>query len=200
MDELCSAEDLATLRYPKNGAQTAADTVRSFELQPGFKASVVASEPLITKPVAMQWDAQGRLWIAETPEYPNGRRPLVTEPWKETGVLVPGKYDRPARDRISILSDAGCERRSSPRRRSFTKGLELVTGFCLYGDGVIAVAQPDIVFIHGEGAAQKVERLYTGFTPGDTHFVANHFIVAPDGWIYANTGSGPEPSPCRIPK
>ncbi len=191
VDELCSAEDMATLRYPKNGAQTAADTVRSFELQPGFKASVVASEPLITKPVAMQWDEQGRLWIAETPEYPNGRRPLVAEPWKETGVLVPGKYDRPARDRISILSapDANGE---FTRKTVFHEGLELVTGFCLYGDGVIAVAQPDIVFIHGEGAAQKVERLYTGFTPGDTHFVANHFIVAPDGWIYANTGSGPD--------
>ena len=37
-----------------------------------------------------------------------------------------------------------------------------------------------------------MERLYTGFTPGDTHFVANHFMVGMDGWIYANTGSGPD--------
>ncbi|HSI12649.1 MAG TPA: PVC-type heme-binding CxxCH protein [Chthoniobacter sp.] len=191
VDELCSKEDLATLRYPVGGARLAADTVKTFDLMPGFKASAIASEPLITKPIAMQWDARGRLWIAETPEYPNGRRPLVTESWKETGVLEPGKYDRPARDRISILSDPNANGVFT-KKTVYYEGLELVTGFCLYGDGVIAVHQPDIVFIHGEGAAQKVERLYTGFTPGDTHFVANHFIVAPDGWIYADTGSGPD--------
>jgi hypothetical protein len=190
VDEISNKDEVATLRYPKNGARLASETVKSFDLMPGFKASAIASEPLITKPIAMQWDARGRLWIAETPEYPNGRRPLVTEPWKETGVLVPGQYDRPARDRISILSDPDANGVFT-KKTVFHEGLELVTGFCLYGDGVIAVHQPDIVFIHGEGAAQKVERLYSGFTPGDTHFVANHFIVAPDGWIYADTGSGP---------
>ena len=94
------------------------------------------------------------------------------------------------KDRISILSDPDANGQFT-KKTVFYEGLELVTGFCLYGDGVIAVHEPDIVFIHGEGAAQKLERLYTGFTPGDTHFVANHFIVAPDGWIYADTGSGP---------
>jgi type 1 glutamine amidotransferase len=191
VDEFCAKDDLAVLRYPPGGPRKPADTVASFELQPGFKASVVASEPLINKAIAMQWDAQGRLWVAETPEYPNGRRPLITEPWKETGVLKPGNYDRPATDRISILTDTDGDG-VMDKKTVFYEGLELVTGFCLFGDGVIAVGQPDIVFIHGEGAQQKVERLYTGFTPGDTHFVANHFLVAPDGWIYANTGSGPK--------
>jgi putative membrane-bound dehydrogenase-like protein len=199
VDELSNKDDVAALRYPKDGARLAADTVKSFDLTPGFRASVIASEPLITKPIAMQWDAHGRLWIAETPEYPNGRRPLVTESWKETGVLVPGKYDRPARDRISILSEPDGNGQFT-KKTVFYEGLELVTGFCLWGDGVIAVHQPDIVFIHGEGTKQRLERLYTGFTPGDTHFVANHFIVAPDGWIYADTGSGPNVSSVAHPE
>ncbi len=189
VDELCGKADLAALRYPPGGPRKAADTVASFDLHPGFKASVVASEPLINKAIAMQWDARGRLWVAETPEYPNGRRPSVADAWKETGVLKFGNYDRPATDRISILTDTDGDG-IMDRKTVFHEGLELVTGFCLFGDGVITVGHPDIVFIHGEGAAQKVERLYTGFSPGDTHFVANHFIVAPDGWIYANTGSG----------
>lgn len=191
IDELGAKEDLAVLRYPQGGAQTAAETVKSFEMQPGFKASVIAAEPLITKPIAMQWDGRGRLWIAETPEYPNGRRPLTTDSWKETGVLEPGKYDRPAKDRISILTDPD-KNGQFTKKKVFYEGLELLTAFCLYRDGVIALGQPDIVYIHGEGAAQKVERLFTGFAPGDTHFVANHFTVAPDGWIYSNTGSGAE--------
>jgi glucose/arabinose dehydrogenase len=141
IDELCAKSDLATLRYPAGGPRRAEDTVKSFELSPGFTAKAIASEPLINKPIAMQWDARD-------------------------GVM--------------------------DKKTVFCTGLELITGFCLYKDGVIVVAQPDISFIHGEGAAQKVERLYTGFTPGDTHFVANHFMVGMDGWIYANTGSGPD--------
>ena len=193
-DELVSKEEQATLRYPVDGPRTAADTVKQFQMEPGFKASAIASEPLINKPIAMQWDGKGRLWIAETPEYPNGRRPMVTEAWKETGVLLPDNYDRPARDRISVLEDTDGDG-VLDKKTVFHTGLELVTGFCLYGDGVIAVGQPDIVFLHdtnGDGKADKEEPLYTGFTPGDTHFVANHFIVAPDGWIYADTGSGPD--------
>ncbi len=202
IDELVSKEELATLRYPVDGPRRAADTVKQFQMEPGFKATAIASEPLINKPIAMQWDGKGRLWIAETPEYPNGRRPLVTEPWKETGVLVPDNYDRPARDRISVLEDTDGDG-ILDKKTVFHTGLELVTGFCLYGDGVIAVGQPDIVFIHdtdGDGKADKEEPLYTGFTPGDTHFVANHFIVAPDGWIYADTGSGPDVHSVKHPE
>jgi len=199
VDELCAKADLVTLRYPAGGPRPAAETVKSFELHPGFKATAVASEPLINKPIAMQWDGQGRLWIAETPEYPNGRRPLTEAAWKETGVLKPNDYDRPATDRISILEDTDGDG-VMDKKTVFCTGIELVTGFCLWRDGVIVVGQPDIAFIHGEGAAQKAERLYTGFTPGDTHFVANHFIVAPDGWVYANTGSGAEAKSVPFPE
>ena len=188
IDELCAPADLATLRYPKGGPKPAAETVQSFDLHPGFSAKAIASEPLINKAIAMQWDGRGRLWVAETPEYPNGRRPLSDVAWKETGVLKPGQYDRPATDRITILEDTNGDG-VMDKKSVFYEGLELVTGFCLWRDGVIAVHQPDIVFIHGNGAQKTVDRLYTGFTPGDTHFVANHFMVAPDGWIYANTGS-----------
>ncbi|MGV3533976.1 MAG: PVC-type heme-binding CxxCH protein, partial [Chthoniobacteraceae bacterium] len=189
VDELVKKEDLATLRYPVGGPRLAADTAKSFDLTPGFKATAIASEPLINKPIAMQWDARGRLWVAETPEYPNGRRPLTDEPWRETSVLKPHEYDREATDRISILEDTDGDG-VMDKKTVFCTGLELITGFCLYRDGVLVVSQPDIAYIHGEGANQRVERLFTGFTPHDTHFVANHFMVGMDGWVYANTGGG----------
>ena len=191
-DELCTKADLADLRYPAGGPLRAADAIKQFEMQPGFRATVVASEPLITKPIAIQWDARGRLWVAETPEYPNGRRPLSTEPWKETSALEPGRYDRPARDRISILEDTDGDG-VMDKKTVFHEGLELITGFCMSEDGVIVVAQPNIVRLRdtdGDGKADKEIPLYGGFTPGDTHFVANHFIQAPDGWIYGSLGTG----------
>ena len=192
LDEFTAPAEVAALRYPPGGPETAEDTVKQMRIEPGFKATVVAAEPLINKPIAVQWDGSGRLWVAETPEYPNGRRPLVAEPWKETDSLVPGVTDRPARDRISILSDPDANGRLT-KKSVFYEGLELVTGFCLYRDGVIALHQPDILWIRdtdGDGKADKVERLFTGFTPGDTHFVANHLIAAPDGWIYASLMGG----------
>jgi len=191
-DEFCSRELLENLRYPEGGPRRAEDAIAQFRMQPGFKAEVVAAEPLITKPIAIQWDGDGRLWVAETPEYPNGRRPLVAPAWKETGVLDPGHYDRPARDTISILEDTDGDG-VADGKRIFHEGLELVTGFCFHKDGVIAVAQPSIVWLRdtdGDSRADEEVPLYDGFTPGDTHFVANHFMHGPDGWIYASTGSG----------
>jgi hypothetical protein len=37
----------------------------------GFEVQLVASEPQIRKPIVMNWDERGRLWIAETLDYPN---------------------------------------------------------------------------------------------------------------------------------
>ncbi len=192
INEFAAKADLATLRYPAGGPLRGDDAIAQFRMQPGFKATVIAAEPLINKPIAQQWDERGRLWVAETPEYPNGRRPLSAEAWKEGGVLQPGNYDRPAHDKISILISSK-NNGIFDQKRIFHEGLELITGFCFYKDGVIVVAQEKIVWLRdtkGTGKADTEVILFGGFKPGDTHFVANHFIVAPDGWIYASNGGG----------
>ncbi len=191
-DQFCTKEDLTTLRYPLGGPLRATDAIKKFQMQPGFVANVVAEEPLINKPIAIQWDGEGRIWVAETPEYPNGKRPLNAPAWKETGVREPGNYIRPGRDSISTLEDTDGDGLMD-KKNIFHTGLELVTGFCLSGEGVIAVAQPHIISLRdtdGDGKADLEKPLFGGFAPGDTHFVANHFVEAPDGWIYVSTGSG----------
>jgi len=45
------------------------DSAKAFDLTPGFKIELVASEPLIRSPVAMDFDENGRLFVAEFPEY-----------------------------------------------------------------------------------------------------------------------------------
>lgn len=192
VDNLCQPAELAELRYPAGGPSRPERTVQSLRLPPGFTARLIAAEPLVRKPIAAQWDAAGRLWVAETPEYPNGRRPLNTEPWKDGGSLVPGVTDRPAQDSISVLVDTDGDG-VADRRDVFHQGLELITGFCLHRDGVIAVAQGRITWLRdtdGDGKADREQDLFLGFTPGDTHFVSNGFTHAPDGWVYASTGSG----------
>ena len=45
------------------------DEMKQFYLPPGFRAELVAGEPLIQDPIAIDWDADGRMWVVEYPEY-----------------------------------------------------------------------------------------------------------------------------------
>jgi putative membrane-bound dehydrogenase-like protein len=45
------------------------DAIKTFSLAPGFRIELVACEPLIRSPVAIDFDEDGRLYVAEFPEY-----------------------------------------------------------------------------------------------------------------------------------
>src|SRR5688572_22194957 len=70
VNSLCAKDELATLRYPEGGPTAPEKAAAKLELHPDFRISLVAAEPLITKPIATDWDPANRLWVAETPEYP----------------------------------------------------------------------------------------------------------------------------------
>lgn len=196
VNSLCAKDELASLRYPEGGPTAPEKAAAKLELHPDFKITLVAAEPLINKAINMDWDPAGRLWIAETPEYPNGRRGIRTEEgdnaWKDHGGLIakPGVQDRPARDRISVLIDENKDGRAD-RKHIFYEGLDLVTSFVFHRDGVIVSQAPDILWLRdvdGDGKAEKVEKLYTGLGIGDTHAVINNLRWGFDGWIYATHG------------
>jgi hypothetical protein len=41
----------------------AQEALAKFQLPPGFKATLFASEPELRQPIAMTFDARGRLWV-----------------------------------------------------------------------------------------------------------------------------------------
>src|SRR5262249_42413981 len=45
------------------------EAMKSFYLPPGYYLELVASEPLVHDPIAMDWDTSGRLWVVEMPAY-----------------------------------------------------------------------------------------------------------------------------------
>src|SRR5829696_571504 len=49
--------------------KTPAEALKAFQVAPGFKVELVAAEPLVQSPVACDWDEDGRLYVAELPEY-----------------------------------------------------------------------------------------------------------------------------------
>ena len=196
IDEFCKPEELASLRYPKGGPSKPADELAQLEINPAFHMTLVASEPLITKPICLNWDPAGRLWVAESPEYPNGRRGMRPDyrgkEWKDHGGIDPdpGPQERKAIDKISILTSSKGDG-VMDTKHVFYEGLELATGMVFYKDGVIVTQAPDILWIRdtkGTGKADKVEVLYHGLGTFDTHAVINNPRWGWDGWIYATHG------------
>ncbi len=48
---------------------TAAEELKTFVLPPGYHAQLVAEEPLVIDPIAIDFDADGRLWVLEMPGF-----------------------------------------------------------------------------------------------------------------------------------
>ncbi len=195
VDSLLTKEELHSLRYPEGGPIEPAKAASLIQAPPNFTVSLVAAEPLINKPISLDWDANGRLWIAETPEYPAGRKITqlgTTATWTEKGhTQTEGEAEnRPARDRISILEDSNGDG-VMDTKKVFFDGLELVTSFVFHRDGVIVAQAPDIYWVrdtnHDDKADEKIT-LYTGFGTRDTHAVISNMRRGMDGWVYMTLG------------
>ena len=191
VDELCKPDELGdNLRYVEGGPTRPEKAAEKLEVHPDFNISLVASEPLINKAMNVDWDEKGRLWVVETPEYPNGRRLQNTDPWKDAGSLYPGKTEREPQDKISWLEDTDGDG-VMDKKHVFADNLELCTSFCFYKNGVIACSAPDIWYLEdttGKGVCDKRTKLYTGLGTRDTHAVINNLRWGLDGWIYATHG------------
>jgi type 1 glutamine amidotransferase len=89
VDLFTTEKDRDSLSYPTGGPLRPEAAVNSLVLHKDFSASLVAAEPLIVNPISIEWDAAGRMWIAETPGYPH----------KQEFSKIP------AHDTISVLED-----------------------------------------------------------------------------------------------
>ncbi len=200
IDEFAKPEELASLMYPEGGPTAPSKAAEKLGVHPDFEAKLVASEPLVEKVISIDWDTKGRLWVAETPEYPNGRtinkndKPIALWNLRTPGTTA-DKEDRPARDRISWLEDTNGDG-TMDKKHVFADGLELVTSLVFYKDGVIVAQAPDILWLrdkNGDGKCDMIEgsekfTLFTGFGTFDTHAVINNFRWGLDGWVYGTVG------------
>src|SRR5204863_5647836 len=82
---------------PKVKPLEPADSLKAIDIRPGFRVELIASEPLIRSPVAIDFDEDGRLFVAEFPEYNQYANPA----FKGHGCVKmledtdgDGKYDR----------------------------------------------------------------------------------------------------------
>lgn len=145
----------------------------SFTLPEGFRISCFASEPDLQKPMNMAFDADGRLWVTGSNQYP-----------------IPAAAGA-GRDSIRILEDTNGDG-SADSVKVFADDLNIPIGLLPYGNGAIVFSIPDILYLedtNGDSVADKRTRLYGPFdTSRDTHGMTNSFTAYHDGWIYACHG------------
>ena len=142
----------------------------------GFEVTLWATSPLLFNPTNMDFDSQGRLYVAE-------------------GVNYRGKKGRrPEGDRVVVLEDTTGSGRSD-KSSVFVQdtNLEAPLGVAVLDDKVVVSQPPDLLVYHDENrdgkfdpASEKVEALLTGFG-GRQHDHSLHSVTAgPDGlWSFS---------------
>lgn len=173
-DLLLAPGEAAGLAYPRGGPLAPDAAAAALELHPDFELSLVAAEPVVAKPISLDWDARGRPWVALTTSYPDKQ--------EFTGVAPS--------DSIAILADADGDGRYD-ERRTFFQGLDLVTSLVPHEQGVIVSAAPEILYLadtNGDDVADEKRVVFRGFGYGDTHATISNLRFGPDGWIYGTQG------------
>jgi putative membrane-bound dehydrogenase-like protein len=164
---------------------------------PGFAVKLVASEPLVQKPVAIDFDDRGRLWVIQYLQYPNpaGLKRVKVDRYSRTVYdRVPEPPPRGPRgdDRITILEDLDSSGRAR-KARDFVRGLNLASGFAFGHGGVFVLQAPYLLFYPDRDGDDVPDGdpqvLLTGFGMEDAHSVANSLTWGPDGWLYGCQGS-----------
>ena len=151
-----------------------ADSMQHLIVPAGFEVQLVASEPQIRKPIAMNWDERGRLWLAETLDYPNRLLPLG-----EAG-----------RDRLLICEDTDRDGQMD-KFTVFADGLNIPTGFTFANGGVILLQAPNTLFLKdtdGDDRADVQEILFSGWGRSDTHAGPSNLVYGFDNWIWGVLG------------
>jgi putative membrane-bound dehydrogenase-like protein len=162
-------EPIRTMQQPL----APAESMNHLVTLPDFKVSLFASEPDIIKPIWMAWDERGRLWIAETVDYPNNMQPAGE-----------------GHDRIKICEDTDGDGRAD-KFTIFCDHLSIPTSFVFASGGLIVIHSGKTEFFKdtdGDGRADEHKVLFSGWGINDTHATANNLRYGFDGWIWGTVG------------
>ncbi len=144
---------------------------KTFILPEGFEANLWAGDPQMHKPIQMNFDAQGRLWIASSEVYPQ---------------IKPGQ---PATDKILVLEDTNFDG-TADKTHVFADGLLIPTGVIPDdAGGCYVAASTELLHFkdtNGDLKADEKRIVLSGFGTEDTHHLLHTLRWGPDGCLYMN--------------
>ena len=146
-----------------------AEELRSFQFaDTNLMAELAAAEPDVISPVALGWDAAGRMFVAEMRDYPNATHG----------------------GSIRLLEDRDGDGRHESAML-FADQLSFPNSVLPWNGGVLVTAAPDLLFLKdtdGDGRADERRVLFTGFGTGNQQLRANGLTWGFDGWVYGANG------------
>ena len=162
---------VAFLLQSASGAENVVPN-NSFQIERGFKIEVAASDPMISAPVAMAFDENGRLFVVEQhrgqPRSANAGRVRMLENMNDEGVF----------QNSTIYAD----------------GLSWPSAVACYAGGVFVAAAPDLLYLKdtkADGMADARQVVLNGFGGTNTldpRFLPNNFNWGPDNRVYGSSG------------
>ncbi len=141
---------------------------QAFLVPEGFEINLYASDPMIQKPVQMNWDSAGRLWVVSSTTYPH---------------IKPGEE---AKDQVVVLEDTDHDGKAD-KSSVFSEGLHIPTAV-IPGDGGAYIANStEVVFDKDSDGDLKSDSrtvLLSGFGTEDTHHLLHTMRFGPEGLLY----------------
>lgn len=145
-------------------------SLESYQIEDGFSMDVVASEPLLKAPVAMDFDNKGRIWVVEMTDFMKN---------------VDGTGENDATGSIKILEDLDKDG-VVDHAKTFLDSLTMPRALALVYGGLLYVESPNLWFVEirddRPGKRILVDSLYA--ISGNPEHQPNGLRTNLDNWIY----------------
>ncbi len=143
-----SADKDFSAELPRITSKSPEESLKAIKLKAGFHAEIVAAEPLIRSPMAMDFDEFGRAFVVELPEYNQYASPKPH-----------GRGD------VKMLEDLDGDGRFD-KATVYVGDLDYPTAVACWDGGILVGVAPDILFCKdtdGDGKADVRRKVFTGF-------------------------------------
>ncbi|SDE58055.1 Cytochrome C oxidase, cbb3-type, subunit III [Pricia antarctica] len=144
-------------------------SLESYKIEDGFELQVIAAEPLLSAPVAMDFDDKGRIWVAEMPAFND---------------IEDRGEDKPT-GAIRILEDLDGDG-VMDHSKVFLDSLVMPRALALAYGGLLYAEPPNLWFVDIEndrpGQRTLVDSLYA--PEGNPEYQPNGLVLNIDNWIY----------------
>ena len=162
---LADAQDFSD-ELPRIPAVSPEDALKKFTIADGFTIELVASEPLIGTPVAIEWDADGQMFVCEMRGYSEDQDDNISS----IGLLVDtngdGVYDK---------------------RTTYADKLRWPTAIFPYDGGLFVGDAPHLYYLKdtdGDGVADQQKITLTGFGTSNVQGLMNSMRWGLDNRIH----------------
>ncbi|MEJ7559453.1 MAG: c-type cytochrome [Pedobacter sp.] len=162
--------DKHAVDFSKSPVVPASQSIDKMILEEGFEIKLIASEPIISTPVAMSFDAKGRMWVVEM----SGYMPDTL-----------GRGEEIPNGKVVILEDQNNDG-IFDTRKIFLDSLVLPRAICLIDNGILVAESPNLWYftIESDKPVKKtlVDAQYA--IDGNVEHQPNGLLRALDNWIY----------------